>query len=481
MTLRKDYPYILLAVALTALAATAVADPGESIGTYALLGLMGVAVVMAIIINPSLGAYVLIGAVFSNVSRQLSDQGLPGVIKPLVVVVFVAILVRNIYVGGIPLNRPRTSRIELFLIAYLFVVAASFLVASDRDLALERVIDLGKDIVIIYCIIFSLRTLKDWDTAIYLIVLVTVALSLLGLFQVATGNYSQTFFGFARIGSENRLGGPINEPNMWGQVLVGVIPFAIFGFMRETSPRKWIYAVSLVILLAELLNTYSRGAYLALMFGLVLIAFFFTRFNPVLIFSGVAALVLLLPILPPQYLARLETISFLAPNTQNGVYQESSFRGRASEMQTGLLMFASHPILGVGAANYPVNYQKYTQLIGLEVRSEDREAHSLYVETLAETGILGFAAFLGILISIFQALARIKLDVMNSVAHQKWISHISALQVSFLSYLFAAIFLHGAYIRFFWMFLALAMTLITLLYEDLNDPYKTTTTNRVTI
>ena len=190
MTLRKDYPYILLAVALTALAATAVADPGESVGTYALLGLMGVALVMAIIINPSLGAYVLIGAVFSNVSRQLSDQGLPGVIKPLVVVVFAAIFVRNYYVGGIPLNRPRTSRVEIILLAYLLAVAASFLVASDRDLALERVIDLGKDIVIIYCIVFSLRNLKDWETAIYLIVLVTAGLSLLGLYQVVTGNYS---------------------------------------------------------------------------------------------------------------------------------------------------------------------------------------------------------------------------------------------------------------------------------------------------
>jgi O-antigen ligase len=472
MALRKDYPYILLAIALTALAATAVADPGESVGAYALLGLMGVALVMAIIINPSLGAYVLIAAVFSNVSRQLSDQGLPGVIKPLVAVVFAAIFVRNYYVGGIPLNRPRTSRLEIALIAYLLAVAASFLVASDRDLALERVIDLGKDIVIIYCILFSLRNLKDWETAIYLIVLITTGLSLLGLYQVATGNYSQEFFGFARIGAENRLGGPINEPNMWGQVLVAVIPLAIFRFMRETSSRKWVYAVSLLILLAELLNTYSRGAYLALLFGLFLITFFFTRFNPVLISAGLVAVALLLPFLPAQYMDRLETISFLAPNTQNGVYQESSFRGRASEIQTGLLMFATHPVLGVGAANYPVNYQEYTQRIGLEVRSEDREAHSLYVEMLAETGVIGVAAFLGIIFMVFQALTRIKADVMASVAHQKWVSHISALQVALMSYLFAALFLHGAYIRFFWILLALAMTLITLLDEDLNDPYR---------
>ena len=99
MVLRRDYPYIFLAVLLSALAATAVADPGESVGTFALLGLMGVAMVMAILINPSLGANILLIAVFSNISRSFTDNGLPGVIKPLVAVVFVAILVRNYYVG----------------------------------------------------------------------------------------------------------------------------------------------------------------------------------------------------------------------------------------------------------------------------------------------------------------------------------------------------------------------------------------------
>lgn len=479
MVIRKDYPYVLLAVVLTALAATAVANSAESVGTFALLGLMGVAVIMAIIINPSLGAYVLVLAVFSNLSRQLSDQGLPGVIKPLVAVVFVAIVVRNYYVGGIPLHRPRTSRIEIFLLVYFMAVTASFLVASDRDLALERIIDLAKDIVIVYCIVFSLRKLHEWDQTIFLIVVITSALSMLGLYQVATGNYSQTFFGFARIGAENRLGGPINEPNMWGQVLVAVIPFAVFGFLRENSARKWVYALCFVILLAELLNTYSRGAYLAFLVGMLLIVFFFTRFNPLFAFGVLAAAILLFPFLPVQYKERLQTITVLAPSTQNGVYEESSFRGRASEIQTGLVMFAAHPVLGVGAANYPVNYQEYTQLIGLEVRSEDREAHSLYVEIMAETGILGLTSFLGLAFFIFQALDRLRRDIADLASHRKWLSHISALQVSFLSYLFAALFLHGAYIRFFWILLSLAIALIVLVNEDLNDPYKKPATRRV--
>ena len=474
MVLRRDYPYILLATLLSALAATAVADPGESIGTFALLGLMGVALVMAILINPSLGANILLIAVFSNVSRSLTDNGLPGVIKPLVAVVFVAILVRNYYVGQIPLHRPKTMRVEIFLIAYLFAVVASILVASERDLAIERIIDLAKDIVIIYCILFCLRRPQDWKNAALIVVIVVTALSLLGLFQVASGNYSQTFMDFARVDTDNRLAGPINEPNMWGQVLIAVIPFVIFGILRESSKMKLFYIGSLVILLVELLNTYSRGGYLAFLVVLFLIIFFFTRFNFLVVFSAVAVGVLALPLLPPQYVERFQTITALSSENQSAVYEEASFRGRTSEILTGLTMFADHPLLGVGAANYPVNYQKYAQIIGLEVRTEQREAHSLYVEILAETGIIGFLAFMGIVSFLFLALARMKTELSKTKYFDEWSSHISAMQVSLIGYLFAAIFLHGAYIRFLWMLTALALALVQILYEHLDKQHYST-------
>lgn len=471
MVLRRDYPYIFLAVLLSALAATAVADPGESVGTFALLGLMGVAMVMAILINPGLGANILLVAVFSNISRSFTDNGLPGIIKPLVAVVFVAILVRNYYVGQIPLHRPKTLRVEIFLFVYLFAVVASILVASDRDLAIERIIDLAKDIAIIYCILFCLRRPKEWKAAILIVIMVTTALSLLGIIQLTSGNYSQTFFDLARIDTDNRVAGPINEPNMWGQVLVAVIPFVIFGILRESSREKLLYLGALVILLIELLNTFSRGGYLAFLVVLFLIVFFFTRFNPLAIFSIVAVIILALPLLPAQYVERFQTITALSSNNQGAVYEEASFRGRTSEVLTGFTMFADHPLLGVGAANYPVNYQKYAQIIGLEVRTEQREAHSLYVEILSETGLIGFLSFMGIVFFLFLMLSRMKTELQRTKYFDEWSSHISAMQVSLIGYLVAAIFLHGAYIRFLWMIIALALSLVQVLYEYIDNQH----------
>lgn len=469
MVLKKDYPYILLAVALSTLIATAVSNPGESAGTFALLGLIGVAVVMVIIIYPSLGANILLIVVFSNISAELTDNGLPGVIKPLVAIVFGSILVRNYYVGQIPVNRPKTKRIEFFLILYFFVVTASYVVASDKDLAIERATDLAKDIVIIYCILFCLRNSQEWKVTIIVMVAVTTVLSLLGIYQIATENYVETFFGLSQIDADQRVGGPINEPNMWGQVIISIIPFAIFGFLRSSSTTKLTYAMVLVVLLIELLNTYSRGGYLAFFVVIFLVLFFFTRFNPMMMFAIILIGFLAFPFLPPSYVERLQSITSLSSGDENTLYQDSSFRGRTSEMLAGFAMFTEHPILGIGAANYPKNYQKYAQIVGIETRTEEREAHSLYVEILAETGILGILSFMGLVVSLFRGLSNIKSNLRHTHYYSEWVSYISAVQVSLIAYLFASIFLHGPFLRFFWIYVALVMALIQILYEKINS------------
>lgn len=469
MVLKKDYPYIFLAIVMSALTATAVFDPGDSIGTFALLGLMGIGVVMAIIINPSLGANVLLIAVFSNISAQLTDNGMPGVIKPLVAVVFGSILVRNYYIGQIPTNRPKTRRIEMFLILYLMAVTASYVTAIDKDLTMGRVIDLAKDIVIMYCILFCLRSFKEWKIAIGVVIAVMVGLSLLGVYQIATGDFDQNFFGFSHVDTDDRLSGPINEPNMWGQVIVTVLPFAIFGFLRSNTNGKIIYAGVLALLLFELLNTYSRGGYLAFFIVVFLIMFFFTRINFLFIGTVVGLLILTLPFIPPAYVARFETLTVFTANPQTGFYEDASFRGRTSEVIAGWEMFTDYPILGVGAANYSLNYQKYAQIVGIETRTEQREAHSLYVEILAETGILGFLTFIGFAISLFRGLSNIKSNLMHTRYYAEASTYISAIQVSLISYLFASLFLHGTFLRFFWILSALAIALIQIMYELINE------------
>ena len=82
--------------------------------------------------------------------------------------------------------------------------------------------------------------------------------------------------------------------------------------------------------------------------------------------------------------------------------------------------------------------------------------------------------------TVLQALGRMKRDISFSPKHERWISHISALQTSIISYMTTSLFLHGAaFIRYLWMIIALALALITLLHEDLNDPHQIYNKDRV--
>jgi putative inorganic carbon (hco3(-)) transporter len=455
----------------------AVSNTNSRIGLYGLMGLVGIAVVMAIIIKPSLGANILVIAIFTNISDLLTKQGYPGIIKPLVAVVAVALLVRYLYAGQVPIGHSKTAKVEYLLLAYFMVVITSFLVASDKNRAMSEITDLGKDIVIIYCILFALRHSQTWKQTNWLILITTTLLCLLSVYQLFTNNYEQTFFRMASIqmdralavSSTPRVGGPINAPNLWAQVLVAVSTLVVFRIFHEKQLLTKLAAVLMLgIFLYIILNTYSRGAYLVLAINALLILFLFRkRFNPLIFIGGAAILILAIPFLPPTYRDRFT--SLFVVTAENGIYQDTSLRGRSSEMLTGLAMFAEHPILGVGAGNYPTNYQRYAQLIGIEFRAEARDPHSLYVQLLAETGILGTLTFLGLVYFLFDALNKACRAIERSPHLAEWLPWISAYRFAILSYLLTSIFLHNAYIRYLWILIAMALAGIQITYNLLNN------------
>ncbi len=486
MTVKNnDFLFLVAGIILSGLAALALSNPDATIGLYGVAGLLGIVMVLAIIIKPNFGATILIVAIYTNISAQLTDHGYPAVVKPLVAVVFGAIMVRNYYAGQLPTDRKKTASIEAFILMYFAVIAASYLVASDKDRAFDAVLDMAKDIIIIYTILFALREWRTWKQAIWVIIITTAALSLLGVYQVVTGDRTQDFFGLSTVQNEGvlettdatsaRISGPVHDPNMWAEIIVPVMALVIFQIMHEPRIKlKLLGAGILVSLLIVLLNTYSRGGYLAFMVVIFLTFFVFEkRVSPLIAVAGVGLLILLLPFLPADYRSRFESLSFLSQGS-SGVYQDSSLQGRTSVMLSGLTMFAYNPLLGVGASNFMNNYQKYNQILGIEFQYGEREAHSLYTQILAETGILGGIAFFGVIASLLSGLAKTVKSIQNLPAFKSYVHWIVSLQVCIIGYLVAATFLHDAFIRYFWILVALSLTAIQLIDEQLNTMDRST-------
>jgi putative inorganic carbon (HCO3(-)) transporter len=115
-------------------------------------------------------------------------------------------------------------------------------------------------------------------------------------------------------------------------------------------------------------------------------------------------------------------------------------------------------LLGVGKENYPVHYQKYSRQVGLDPRSEERSPHNLYIEVLAEQGLLGFSFFMLILWVSFKNIIRSREQFFDK-GDTRFTGLITAFGIGFFGYLAASMFIHSSYPRFLWLLIGIALAL----------------------
>jgi O-antigen ligase len=208
------------------------------------------------------------------------------------------------------------------------------------------------------------------------------------------------------------------------------------------------------------LLTYSRGGFLAMAVVVIAMVAIFHRGQLRYLLAVVVVGLFLFNILPSRFTERIGTLAELLPSSSStgGVAKDYSFRGRTSEAIVAFRMFADHPILGVGLGNYPVLYQKYSQRLGMDFRSEDRHAHSLYLEVAAETGLLGLFSFALLLWGVFRSVRK-----AQHALSKKDLASVSTMIVAFafgfIGYLTSALFIHSAYPRNFWLLVGIALAI----------------------
>jgi O-antigen ligase len=156
-------------------------------------------------------------------------------------------------------------------------------------------------------------------------------------------------------------------------------------------------------------------------------------------------------VVPQSLRQRVGALSDIA-SAGVGTPGDGSLRGRKSENLAGLHMWADHPLLGVGPDNFEVHYQRYSAVIGIDPRPQRRGAHNLYLESLAETGLLGALPFLAVLALALTGAwrARSRLTGGDALLGE-------GLFVALAAFLICALTLHSAYARYEWIFLGLGL------------------------
>jgi O-antigen ligase len=123
-------------------------------------------------------------------------------------------------------------------------------------------------------------------------------------------------------------------------------------------------------------------------------------------------------------------------------------------MKSASMLFADQPILGAGPGLAPLYYPEYAPVVGGKVRPGTRRSHNLFLQLAAETGLVGLGAFLVVVAFAFRALegARRRLERRDRVL---W-GVACGLELALIISLTTSLFLHAAYIRYFWILLGLS-------------------------
>lgn len=347
------------------------------------------------------------------------------------------------------------------------------LFAFDRSIALDNLINFVLEGVILYLLIINtVRTKKVLRLAIWVVLIAGLLMGGLSFYQQVTETYDRDYGGFAQMsdaafetGEENilgeveqpRLGGPLGQQNRFAQIMLMLVPLGLFQVWGSRSKSLRVLAiVATAFTLIGAVLTFSRGG--AVGFMLLLIVMTMMRYIKLhqLLLVLLAMLVLLQAF--PQFGARLDSLTALSDLLANDgssiASADGATRSRVTEMLAAVLMFADHPVIGLGPGMYPQHYQEYAERVGIRVLNTTRESHSLPLGLAAESGILGILAFGAILF----------ITLRNLAHYRRYFSHRSpemasiatGLFLSIVVFLTTSLFLHFAYIRYFWLIMGLA-------------------------
>ena len=341
----------------------------------------------------------------------------------------------------------------LAALALAYVVASLF--AADRAAAGAETLDLVSYAAVVAMLMLLLDTPAWLRRAVWAVVTGVGLLALLAIVQQVTKTYGSSYAGFASVlpaaDDAMRSAGPLN-PNPFGQVLATSAVLAFYLARGDSRPTARASAAAIALACAAgVVYTQSRAALIALLLAAVAVgALQGVRLRVLAVAVG-AAIALGALVLPQALQERVGALGSLV-SADAASPRDGSLRGRTSENLAGLSMWADHPLIGVGPDNFEIYYLSYSANIGIDPRPEQRGAHNLYLESLAETGLLGTVAFIGV---VWLALAgawraRSRLQGTDALLGE-------GLLVALGAFLVCAVTLHSSYARYEWIFLGLGL------------------------
>lgn len=217
-----------------------------------------------------------------------------------------------------------------------------------------------------------------------------------------------------RVGGIARAYGTFEQPNPFAGYLAMHLPFALAAFTVWRGKRRWASSIVVGLILAVIVLSLSRGAWLAGIAGSLTVFWLAGRYLPLTLKRMTLAVVLVAATLllfagrsvaPGPALSVLSGEKDVIEIASNPGDADFAITQRIAFWVAGARMVADRPLTGVGAGNFDESYPDYN--IGIWGESLGH-AHNLYLNLAAETGLIGAGLFVVFLAGVLAKAVRFK-------------------------------------------------------------------------
>ena len=227
-----------------------------ALGAFGVLISLGCLVFM--MLRPEMTSIGVIFILYSNLAVvAVRFHGIPEILGASIFLLLGLPLINYIIIQR---QRFIFNEIFLLMLAYLLVVLLSAVFSEDTMESLERiVIYCSEGIILYFLIINTIRSRAILRKAVWTLIAAGAFMGSISLYQEITGTYDNALGGLAQVKDSEistgettstgkdikrrRLSGPIGSKNRYAQIMVVLLPLALFRFLGESSLKLRILAI----------------------------------------------------------------------------------------------------------------------------------------------------------------------------------------------------------------------------------------------
>ena len=347
-----------------------------------------------------------------------------------------------------------TEKLSILLVILLGIMLVSTMYAVDKKIALSESARFITYIFMYFIIKYEFNSKKQINTLLRCYIFISFILSSIGIVQHFTGfALAEKFIKTNAFGTGIKIASTFFNPNAYGAYLILIIfPVIMLSIYEKNKNKKLVYLFLSMLLITNLLMTFSRNALLGFGLGVLVLGLIYS-IKLIFALGGFSILMVFIP----SVSQRVIDITSLSQN-----------ESRIKLWKTAIMMIREHPIIGVGNGNFVTRYNEYViKYKELKYQSyQNYPAHNSYLKVQSELGIIGIVSFLGVVaITLF----RVKklYTTTTDKFHKPFYMGVMASMIAFLFMnVFDNLFFAPKATTYFWFLLATSEALLNIRHME---------------